>query len=65
MLLRLADDEGHVRVTQEDLARLAGMSRATFRRAFVELIDLGIIETGYGGLRIKNPVALRENIAKG
>lgn len=65
ILLRLADKEGHVRMTQEDLARLAGMSRATFRRAFAELIDLGVIETGYGDLRVMNPVALQDEIAKG
>lgn len=64
-LLRLADEEGQVRLTQEDLTRLAGMSRATFRRTFSELIDLGAVETGYGGLRIRNPAALQDVIAKG
>lgn len=64
-LLRLADEDGHVRLTQEDLTRLAGMSRATFRRTFSELIDLGAVETGYGGLRIRNPAALQDVIARG
>jgi CRP-like cAMP-binding protein len=64
-LLRLADEEGQVRLTQEDLSRLAGMSRATFRRTFAELIDLGAVETGYGGLRIRDAAALQEVIAMG
>ena len=64
-LIRLADVEGYVRLTQEDLARLSGMSRATFRRTFAELIDLGAVETGYGGLRVRNPAALEEVVARG
>jgi CRP-like cAMP-binding protein len=52
MLLRLAGPDGGVTATQEDLGRLAGMSRATFRRAFAELIASGAVQTGYGALRI-------------
>ncbi len=41
------------------------MSRATFRRTFAELISLGAVETGYGGLRIRDPAALQDVIARG
>ncbi len=58
MLLRLASDDGTVRVTQEDLGRMAGMSRAAFRRAFATLIEVGAVRTDYGGLRIVDHAAL-------
>ena len=47
LLLRIADAEGTVRATQEDLGRLAGMSRAAFRRAFGDLIAAGVVELEY------------------
>lgn len=59
LLLRIADAEGRVRATQEDLGRLAGMSRAAFRRAFGDLIAAGVVEMEYAGLRILDPAALQ------
>jgi len=58
LLLRMASPDGSVRVTQEELGRLAGMSRVAFRRAFATLIESGAVETEYGGLRIRDAAAL-------
>lgn len=59
MLLRLATPDGSVRATQDDLGRMAGMSRAAFRRAFKALIETGVVRTEYGGLRIVDRAALQ------
>jgi CRP-like cAMP-binding protein len=58
LLLRIADDDGTVQSTQEDLGRLAGMSRAAFRRTFAALIEAGVVETGRGRLSIRDRAAL-------
>ena len=58
MLLRLEGPDGSVRATQEDLGRMAGMSRAAFRRAFAALIESGVVRTEYGGVHIVDRVAL-------
>lgn len=58
LLLRIASPDGSVRVTQEELGRMAGMSRVAFRRAFASLIESGAVETGYGGIRIRDTAAL-------
>lgn len=52
MLLRLADRDGKVNATQEDLSRLIGMTRSSVRRILGDLIDSGAVETGYRNLRI-------------
>lgn len=59
-LLRLADSEGIVSATQEDISLMARMSRSTFRRAFEPLVDRGIVEVTYGGLRLRDPAALEQ-----
>lgn len=58
ILLRMADDEGVIHMTQDDLSRMAGMSRATFRRSFAALIAQSIIRTDYGSLCILDRSAL-------
>lgn len=58
MMLRMAAPDGSLNVTQEELGRMAGMSRAAFRRAFREVIASGVVATDYGGLRIIDLVAL-------
>lgn len=58
MLLRLVGPDGSVRVTQEELGRMAGMSRAAFRRAFTALIEAGAVRTEYGGVQIADRAAL-------
>ncbi len=60
LLLRLAAPDGSVRVTQEELGRMAGMSRAAFRRTFGSLIRSGAVETTYGGLIIRDGAALEQ-----
>jgi CRP-like cAMP-binding protein len=60
VLLRLATPDGTVAATQEELGRMAGMSRAAFRRAFRTLIEAGVIETGRGTVRIHDRPALEE-----
>jgi CRP-like cAMP-binding protein len=58
MLLRQSGPDGSVRATQEELGRMAGMSRAAFRRALSALIDAGALHTEYGGVRIVDRAAL-------
>jgi CRP-like cAMP-binding protein len=58
VLLRLALPDGTVAATQEELGRMAGMSRAAFRRTFGEMIAAGVIETGRGTVRIHDRAAL-------
>jgi CRP/FNR family transcriptional regulator, cyclic AMP receptor protein len=57
-LLRLATPEGRVQMTQEELSRMVGMSRSSFRRAFAALIGDGVIELDYGAVLIRNLAAL-------
>jgi CRP-like cAMP-binding protein len=58
VLLRLAQPDGTVAATQEELGHLAGMSRAAFRRALGALIAAGVLETGRGSVRIHDRAAL-------
>lgn len=59
LILRLADSDGLIQASQVELAQMVGMSRATFRRAFASLVESGIVEAGYGGLRILDHEALQ------
>ena len=52
LLLRTASPDGTVQATHEELGRLAGISRATFKRSMSRLMASGAIETGYSFLRI-------------
>ena len=58
MLLRMASADGMVRATQEELGRMAGMSRPAFRRSFGDLIATGVVATTYGGVQIVDLEAL-------
>jgi len=60
LLLRIASPDGTVRVTQEELGRMAGMSRVAFRRTFGSLIEAGVVETRYGGIQIRDLAALEQ-----
>jgi len=51
-LLELADADGTVWTTQEDLAGLVGVTRATVRRTVKRLVADGTVSTGYGALRL-------------
>jgi CRP/FNR family transcriptional regulator, cyclic AMP receptor protein len=61
-LLRLADPSGVVSVTQDDLAKLVGVARATLQRAFEELAQAGAIETGYRSVTIADRAALERYV---
>lgn len=63
-LLRLTSASGTVHLTQEELGRMVGMSRAGFRRAFSALIERGIVEVQYGGIRICDRPALEIEAAR-
>src|SRR5699024_10600727 len=58
LLHGLADEEGMVRLTHEEIAGLAGLSRVTVTRVLSRLAAQGRIERGSGGLRL-----LREQAA--
>ena len=60
LLLRCVSPEGTVHATQEELGRMAGMSRVAFRRAFRELIAEGIVRTEYRSTRIVDRARLEE-----
>ncbi|MDO8420538.1 MAG: Crp/Fnr family transcriptional regulator [Parvibaculum sp.] len=46
-----------VRLTQEELAELTGLSRKTVNRVLKDLTEKGVIETGYGQIRMINGTA--------
>ncbi len=59
LLLSLADADGLVRATHEDLAALAGVSRVTASRILSRFAARGWIKTGYRSLIIHQARALR------
>lgn len=63
-LLRLTSASGAVHVTQEELGRMVGMSRAAFRRACSALIAQRIVDVEYGRILIRDPAALEREAAK-
>jgi CRP/FNR family cyclic AMP-dependent transcriptional regulator len=63
-LLRLTSTGGEVHVTQEELGRMVGMSRAAFRRSFSAMIEQGIVEVEYGRILIRNLAALESEAAR-
>lgn len=58
LLLRLTSKKGVISATQDELSALAGMSRATYRRALAGLSELGAIKTEYGSVVILDRPAL-------
>lgn len=58
VLLRLADPDGTIDATQEELGRMAGMSRVAFRRTFGALIATGVLKTGRRSVHIRDRAAL-------
>ncbi len=63
-LLRLSSASGSVHITQEELGRMVGMSRAAFRRSFAALIDKGIVAVEYGRIQIQDLTALESESAR-
>jgi CRP/FNR family transcriptional regulator, cyclic AMP receptor protein len=60
-LLVLTERDPNVEITQEDLARLVGVARATLRRSIAELVAEGGVETGYRSLRVVDRVLLERH----
>ena len=50
---------GSVTVTQQEIADLLGVTRATANAALAELEGSGLIQRGYGALRVLDPARLR------
>lgn len=74
LLLRLADvrdgDHAHdptpqLDITQEDLAHLATVSRATVATYLADLERVGLIARTYGRLTLLNPTKLRDRVSTG
>lgn len=57
-LLAIANSEGEVSITQDELGKLLGVTRPTIRRCLQELEDMGAIEMHYRNMRIVNRAAL-------
>jgi CRP-like cAMP-binding protein len=64
-LLRLSDADGLAICTQQELAALCGMSRTSFRRAFSDHMNRGVIHTEYGAVRILDRAALETAMRSG
>lgn len=59
-ILRLStEQDGIVVATQADIARLAGVTRATMQRGLSDLVRAGIVETGYRQMRVRDRAMLR------
>ncbi|WP_374300908.1 Crp/Fnr family transcriptional regulator [Paracoccus sp. (in: a-proteobacteria)] len=58
ILLRLAQPDGSVTCSKEDLGRLLGMTRSSARRALAGLIEMGAVQSGYCVLSIRDRTML-------
>jgi len=54
-LRTMAGDDREVAITQQELAELLGVTRATANSALRDLQKAGLIERGYGVLRLPDP----------
>lgn len=57
-LLALTKQDANVEITQDNLAKLVGVTRATLRRCIIDLAAEGGLETGYRTLRVANAAIL-------
>ena len=57
-LLALPRRDGSVRVTQEEIAEAVSLSRVSVSRILRRLRDEGLVQTGYGAIRLCDPAAL-------
>ena len=64
ILLRLADADGRVHATQEDLSRLIGMRRSSLRRVLLDLVSAGAVTTGYRSIHITDRPRLQRLLAE-
>lgn len=58
LLANMTRDSGEVAVTQQELAELLGVTRATANVAVRDLERRGLVERGYGLLRVRDVAAL-------
>jgi|AACY02.2.fsa_nt_gi cAMP-binding proteins - catabolite gene activator and regulatory subunit of cAMP-dependent protein kinases len=58
-LLALAGRDGAVSITQSDLAKLVGVTRATLQRCLSELEAGGVLRRGYAAVHVGDPLRLR------
>lgn len=65
ILLRLVNGKGEVRITQQELARLLGVTRSSLQRALGHLISQGVVQTAYGVVTVPRRSALERIIAAG
>lgn len=65
LLLNLSAQDGRVRMTHEDLAALAGISRVTASRILSRFAANGWIETHYREIRIADARAVRRFLSEG
>ncbi|MCD8051185.1 MAG: Crp/Fnr family transcriptional regulator [Clostridiales bacterium] len=54
--------EGAVACTQEEIAAAVGTSRVTVSRVVNRLAKEGLVETGYGSLRLRDPQRLQDSL---
>jgi CRP/FNR family transcriptional regulator, cyclic AMP receptor protein len=57
-MLALTHRNPDVQITQDDLAKLVGVTRATLRRCIVDLAAEGAVETGYRTLKVRDATVL-------
>lgn len=57
-LLKLTEKRSEADITQDDLAKLLGVARATLRPCLNDLTAQGAIELGYRKIRVFNPALL-------
>lgn len=58
------NDAGIIKILQEELAAILGVSTMTLGKAISKLRKLGLIETGYGKIRIIDRATMREWLAQ-
>ncbi|MCD8335313.1 MAG: Crp/Fnr family transcriptional regulator [Clostridiales bacterium] len=54
--------DGSTACTQEEIAAAVGTSRVTVSRVVNRLAQEGLVETGYGSIRLLDPVQLQESL---
>lgn len=57
-ILSIADSKDEVAITQDEFAKLLGVTRPTIRRCLLDLEEMGAIETNYRKMKIVNRSAL-------
>ena len=59
-LLDISDNNGDASITQDELAKLLGVTRPTLRRCLVDLEQQGGIKTHYRNVHIVDPEILAQ-----